>query len=180
MFSSDSMKLMTTGNAKFDLKNLMLFLEESQMESFNEEMENNHYSPWVDSTAKSNASRLRQIFQTLDRYALENVEHHPRIGRNSAQEQRPSSKEVLVPNTSLPASASRGSRPGQSRFEPKKRNALHSQGEESTKKRRKTPSGQTRGTGSSASALTTLSAKISPTLEQKPDYERFAVIQQKF
>ena len=62
-------------HAKFDLKNLMSFLEGSQMESFNEELENNHYSPWVDSTAKSYTSRLRQIFQTLDKYALENVEH---------------------------------------------------------------------------------------------------------
>ena len=100
------------------------------MESLNEELENNHYSPWVDSIAKSNASRLRQIFQTLDRYALENVERRLGIGRNSAQERRPSSKEVMVPNTSLPASASRGSRPGQSRSEPKRKDGLHSQGEE--------------------------------------------------
>ena len=167
-------------HAKFDLKNLMSFLEGSQMESLNEELENNHYSPWIDSTTKSNASRLRQIFQTLDRYALENVERRPGIGRSSAQEQRPSSKEVLVPNTSLPAFASRGSRLGQSISEPKRKDGPHSQGEESTRKRRKTTSGRTGGTGSSASALTTLSAKISPTPEQKPDYERFAVIQQKF
>ena len=150
------------------------------MESLNEELENNHYSPWVDSTAKSNASRLRQIFQTLDRYALENVERRPGIGRNSAQERRPSSKEVKVPNTLVLASASRGSRPGQSRAEPKRKDGPHSQGEESTRKRRKTLSGQTGGTDSSASALTTLSVEISPTPEQKPDYERFAIIQQKF
>ena len=137
------------------------------MESLNEKLENNHYSPWTDSTAKSNASRLRQIFQTLDRYALENVERRPGIGRNSTQEQRPSSKEVLVPNTSLPASTSRGSRPGQSRSESrlKKKDAPHSQGEESTRKRRKSLFCRTGGTGNSASALTTLSAEISPTLE---------------
>ena len=150
------------------------------MESLNEELENNHYSPWVDSTAKSNASRLQQIFQTLDRYALENVERRPGIGRSSAQERRPSSKEVLVLNTSLLAFASRGSRPSQSRLEPKKKDGPHSQGEESTRKRRKTLSGRTGGTGSSASALTTLLVEISPIPEQKPDYERFAIIQQKF
>ena len=86
----------------------------------------------------------------------------------------------MVPNTSLPASANRGSKPDQSRSEPKRKDAPHSQGEESTRKRRKTLSGQTRDTDSSALALTTLSAKISPTPEQKPNYERFAVIQQKF
>ena len=53
------------------------------MESLNDELENNHYSPWVDSTAKSNASRLRQIFQMLDKYTLENVEHRPAIKRNT-------------------------------------------------------------------------------------------------
>ena len=104
-------------HAKFDLENLMSFLEGSQMESLNKELENNHYSPWVDSTAKSNTSRLRQIFQTLERYALENVERRPGIGRNFAQERSSSSKEVMVPNTSLPTSASRGSRHGQFKIE---------------------------------------------------------------
>ena len=61
-------------HGKFDLDNLMAFLEGLQMESLNLEFERNHYVPWVNSTAKSNASRLRLLFQTLDHYALEHYE----------------------------------------------------------------------------------------------------------
>jgi hypothetical protein len=166
-------------HAKFDLENLMTFLEGSQMESLNEEFENNKYAPWVDSTAKSNASRLRLIFQTLDRYALENVEPLPVVGRQSAQNMRPSETPPKLPTT-LGALEGTTARPGQVRSTPKKRVAGTSSGTESTRKRKKSlPSGLGRG-ASSASALTSVSAGTLPASEPVPEYEKFAAIQKKF
>ena len=50
------------------------------MESLNEPFVRSGYVPWKNTSTKSVASRLRLIFQTLDRYALENVEPNPSLG----------------------------------------------------------------------------------------------------
>ena len=59
----------------------MMFLEGSQIESLNESFVRSGYVPWQNTSAKSVASRLWLIFQTLDRYALKNVEPNPSLGR---------------------------------------------------------------------------------------------------
>jgi len=49
-------------HAKFDLDNLIVLLQGSDMESMNEKFEKARYYPWGNSTAKSNATKLRMIF----------------------------------------------------------------------------------------------------------------------
>jgi len=75
-------------NAKFNMDNLMAFLQGSKMESINDHFVNSDYFPWRNSTTKSNATKLRMIFQSLDRYALANVLVQPMIGHPATQDQR--------------------------------------------------------------------------------------------
>ena len=51
-----------SSHGKFDLENLMTFLEGSQMESLKESFVRSGYVPWQNTSAKSVASRLRLIF----------------------------------------------------------------------------------------------------------------------
>ena len=164
-------------HGKFDLENLMAFLEGSQMESLNVEFERNHYVPWVNSTAKSNASRLRLIFQTLDRYALEHCEIQPDIGQTACRERRLSGSTRPESTSTPPPSGSRGTRAGQARSEAKKRGASEAAGVELSRKRKKSLTSGHAGAGSSASALTTVSARNMASTAEQPDYVKFAELQ---
>ena len=147
---------------KFDLDNL----EGSHKESLNQEFEKNHYVPWVNSTAKSNASRLRLIFQTLDCYPLEHCEVEPAIGRTASQERRLAASTRPESTSALAGSGSRGTRAGQARFEPKKRGASEAARVEPSRKRTKSLTAGHAGAGNSTSALTTVSAG---TMANTPD-----------
>jgi hypothetical protein len=167
-------------HGKFDLENLMTFLEGSQMEALNADFERNGYVPWKNGTAKSTASRLRLIFQTLDRYALENVEAQPALGRNVTQGRRQNADVLAGPTSAGVGSGSRGSRPSQARSEPKKRDAVSPAGAESNRKRKKSLPRGTPGAASSGSALTTVSAGPSTSTAPEADFEKFALIQRQF
>ena len=92
---------------KFDIDNLVTFLEGSQMESLNAEFDKLGYIPWQNGTAKSNAKRLRLIWQTLYHYALQAVEKQPTVGRSIS---RGHVSESNVSRPSLSAGTSGGSR----------------------------------------------------------------------
>lgn len=164
---------------KFDLENLMTFLEGSQMESLNAEFQKSGYLPWKNSSAKSNATRLRRIFQTLDRYALANVEPKPSLARSGSQAQRKASDARKERKSAGGGSESRAPRPSQARSEAKKRDAPSADGVESSRKRKKSLSSGTAAV-SSGSALTTVSAGPTAAAAATPDYEKFALIQKNF
>ena len=159
---------------KFDLDNLMAFLEGLQMKSLNLEFERNHYVPWINSTAKSNASRLGLLFQTLDRYALEHCEVQPDIGRTASRERRLSGSTRPESTSTPPPSGSRGTRAGQARSEAKKKGASEAAGVELSRKRKKSLTCGHAGVGSSASALTTVSAGTMASTAEQPDCVKFA------
>lgn len=48
-------------HGRFDIDDLVAFLERSQMESLSEEFKKLGYIPWRESSSKSNAKRLRLI-----------------------------------------------------------------------------------------------------------------------
>lgn len=48
-------------HGRFNIDNLVSFLEGSQMESLNKEFDKMEYIPWLESTTKSNAKQLRLI-----------------------------------------------------------------------------------------------------------------------
>ena len=126
------------------------------------------------------ASRLQLIFQTLDRYALENVEPNPSLG--CAQSQKwVKEMDTRPPNISVGGTSGRTtSRPGQGRSEPQKRDTTEPEGPGSSKKRRKSLTGGPAGAGNSGSALTTVSAGPTSSAAPVPDFEKFAVIQRNF
>ena len=158
----------------------MTFLEGSQMESLNESFVRSGYVPWQNTSAKSVASRLRLIFQTLDRYALENVEPNPSLDRAQSQK-RAKEMDTRPPDVSIGGTSGRTtSRPGQGRSEPQKQDIAEPEGPGSSKKRRKCLTGGPAGASSSGSALTTVSAGPTSLAAPLPDFEKFAVIQRNF
>ena len=158
----------------------MTFLEGSQMEFLNESFVRSGYVPWQNTSAKSIASRLRLIFQTLDRYALENVKPNPSLGRAQSQK-RVKEMDTRPPNVSVGGTSERTtSRPGQGRSEPQKRDTAEPEGPGSNKKRRKSLTSGPAGAGSSGSALTTVSTGLTSSAAPVPHFEKFAVIQRNF
>jgi len=75
-------------HGRFDLDNLITFLQGSQMEPLVEEFERIGYLPWVDGTAKSNARKLRAILLTMDRCTSANVEIPTNLRHNTTATRR--------------------------------------------------------------------------------------------
>lgn len=168
-------------HANFDLDNLMTFLQGSEMDSLNEEFIKCKYVPWVNSTAKSNASKLRLIWITLDHYAVANAVPVPAVGGNPSKQARRATIGGLPPQSGNTGEGSRGTRPGMARSEPQLRDPPSSQPAESTRKRRKpNQPGGTAGAGSSGSALTSVEATPSTSDTPPPIHEKFTKIQSDF
>ena len=128
----------------------------------------------MNNTVKLNASRLRLIFQTLDRYDLEHCEVQPAIGRTASRERRLSASTRRESTLTPAPSRSRGIRAGQARSEPKKRGASEATGVELSRKRKKSLTAGHVGAGSSASTLTMVSASTIASTVDQPDYVKFA------
>ena len=152
-------------HARFDIDNLMTFLDGSEMSSLNNEFIKSGYVPWVESSAKSNANRLMRIFQTLDQYALANVCVEPAPRRTPVQSNRAASNPRQQLASTPGRSGSRGPRPSQPRSESRKRAPPSSEAAGSSGKRRKsfpgpsTVPGPAQTAGSSGSALTNATAR---------------------
>ena len=169
-----------SSHGKFDLESLMTALEGSQMESLNDSFVKSRYVPWQNTLAKSIASRLRVIFQTLDRYALANVGPKPAIGRANSTGKRKECEARTPPASAGVASRQTTPKPGQARSKPQNRETAASEDAGQRKKRKKNLPGGLADACSSGSMLTTLSVCPSTTATPVPDFEKFAVIQRNF
>ena len=107
-----------SSHGKFDLKSLMTALEGSEMESLNDSFVKFGYVSWQNTSVKSIASRLRVIFQTLDRYTLANVGPKPGIGRANSTGKRKERETRNPPSSVGVASGWTTPRPGEARSEP--------------------------------------------------------------
>jgi hypothetical protein len=167
-------------HGKFDLQNLMTFLEGSQVESLNEEFENAGYVPWKHSTAKSNANRLRLIWQALDHYAVKNVEKRPPVGGAGSRAQKSAGGSARS-HSGAGATGSRGATPAQARSDSRKPVQPTSGAGDSNRKRRKSnlPSNPV-AAGSSGSGLTTVEASQLESDTPMEEYEKFALLQRNF
>lgn len=163
-----------SNHAQFDLETLMTFLEGSNMESLNNEFVENGYVPWKNGTAKSNARKLSLIFQTLDRYALANVQVTPSVGGSASRilDRPPRSSQTNPTQNS--GGRSRGTQHSQPMSESRKRDVTTSSATESTRKRKK----NTSGAGASGSALTTVET-VTPN-PPMAEFQRYAQIQRDF
>ena len=169
-------------HGKFDLDNLIAFLEGSDMASLNEDFAKLGYVPWVNGTAKSNADRLMRIYQTLDHYAMEHVERRPTLGRGANRSQRNTSTPRAERKNTVGGPGGKKAKPSQPRTSSRKRDATDTEAEGSTRKRKRSltsASGAAAAGGSSGSALTTVSTH-SDTLEKIPEFEKIAQIQKAF
>lgn len=144
-------------HGRFDIENMITYLEGSQMESLNAEFEKSGYVPWTESSAKSTATKLNRIFLTLDRYAFANVEKPPSLGRSASQGPRAASTPWSGRKSAGGRSGSRGPQPSEPRSETNKRDGPTTEGAESSRKRRKSHLSGAAAVGSSGSALTTVS-----------------------
>lgn len=171
--------------SRFDLDNLMTFLEGSETFSpLNIQFREAGYTPWQEGSAAQTAQRLSRIFQTLDRYAIKNVQKQPNIARSGGHAQRSGSNPRREPSEGPVGSGSRGPRPSQPGSGAKKRNTPATEETGSTRKRRKSnPAGGSAipaSGGSSGSGLTSVAAGPSTSLEKVPNYVETARIQKEF
>ena len=169
-------------HGKFDLDNLIAFLEGSDMASLNDDFEKLGYVPWLNGTAKSNADRLMRIYQTLDHYAMEHVERRPAVGKGATRSQKNTSTPRAEKKNTGGGSGGRKAKPSEPRTSTRKRDATEAEGEGSSRKRKRSltgVSGAVAAGGSSGSALTTVSTPAE-SLEKIPEFEKIAKIQQAF
>jgi len=167
-------------HGRFDLDNLITFLQGSQMEPLVEEFERISYLPWVDRLAKSNAKKLRAILLTMDRYASVNVEIPIDLYWGTTATSWRNTDLLSVPGSAGGRSGRRASVSGSARSAPKKRVAESSAVGKSSRKRRRSLPGAAAGISASTSALTNVSPGATTSTVPVPDFVKFALIQRNF
>ena len=130
---------------RFDLDNLITFLQGSQVEPLVEEFERIGYLLWVDRTTKTNARKLRAILLTMDCYTSINVEVPMNLGRNTAATSRRIEELLSAPGSAGVGSVRRATLSESARSAPKRRAAESGTVGESSQKRRRSLPGAVAG-----------------------------------
>ena len=157
-------------HGKFDLKNLMVSLQGTDMESLNDEFIAKHLLPWQEGSARSVVKRLRLVWQTLDKYAIVKAVTATTVKKGNKRQPPSGPRDETTPKRGRG-----GSRPGSSRVEAQKRNPAQSRGSgEGTRKRSKPtrPERMVEGEGS-ASGVTTAQNGTSRSIPPAEDFKKF-------
>ena len=164
----------------FDLDTLLAFLQGTSIETLAEDF-SRQFHPWIHTNAASMTRKINKIFTTLDRYALQHVEKHPRPTQGRGQRRRKSDSDPRSASGTRGRSGGRGSGRGLVRAETRKRrNPELGVGEPIEKRPRSASEARPLGAGSSGSVLTNVQSGNPTEYAPIEKFEIFVAYQKDF
>ena len=139
------------------------------------------FHPWIHTNAASMTRKINKVFTTLDRYALQHVEKHPRPTQGRGQARRESDLEPRSASGTRGRLGGRRSGRGLVQEETRKRrNFEPGAGEPVEKRPRSASEARASGAGSSGSALTNVQSGNPTEYAPIEKFEIFAAYQKDF